>query len=238
MNVSTVLDKLLELQNVEIEILRERNHLSQLKKRKRDLLKKQEEFRKRLFLLEDRINRVRAEIEDLKNFVLYKQDRLKGLQKQREHATSRKSFKEILRQIAKTEDEIIRANSELARLQVELDELVEESKTERKFLKEAIEKTEGELKETERSIKEQKERISELENKALSIRETLPDDVCREYENLKEKYNGLVFSDISSGVCEGCGMAYSSAEFASLLRELEPGRTRCPYCGRFVIKLR
>ncbi|WP_457568028.1 zinc ribbon domain-containing protein [Desulfurobacterium sp.] len=238
MNVSTVLDKLLNLQNLEISILREKNRLEQLNEKRKKLIASREELKQKLFELEAEIAGIRASIEDLKNFILYKQERLEKLKEQKNHAYNRKSFKEILRQIAKAEDEIIRAKAELTGLQVKLDELEEKSKEERELLRDAIVRVERELSLVKEEIMRQKESINELEKKAFSVREMLPEDVRKEYESLKEKYNGLVLSDISSGSCEGCGMTYSSAEFASILRNLEPGKTRCPYCGRFVITRR
>ncbi|MEO2068447.1 MAG: C4-type zinc ribbon domain-containing protein, partial [Desulfurobacteriaceae bacterium] len=94
-------------------------------------------------------------------------------------------------------------------------------------LKEEIEEISSEVE----ILKRKKEKLlKEIEDLKSSIE---PSEIER-FEQLKNKFNGLVFSDISSGACEGCGMTYSPAEYRELIKNLTPGKSKCPYCGRFI----
>ena len=97
-----------------------------------------------------------------------------------------------------------------------------------------MEEVKGEIEELNSEIKRLEEKIKRVEEEIDSIKEGIPEEELRRFEELKEKFNGLVFADISSGACEGCGMTFSPAEFKELLKNLEPGKTKCPYCGRFI----
>jgi predicted nucleic acid-binding Zn-ribbon protein len=93
-----------------------------------------------------------------------------------------------------------------------------------------------ELEELEKKKASLERKIELLEEEIKVFSSFIPSEELEEFKKLKDKFNGLVFADISTGSCEGCGMTYSSAEFKELLSRLEPGKTKCPYCGRFVYK--
>ena len=86
--------------------------------------------------------------------------------------------------------------------------------------------------EKEATIYERK--IESILREIEEIKSSVPEEELSKFEQLKEKFSGLVFSDISTGACEGCGITYSSAEFKELLSKLKAGQSKCPYCGRFI----
>ncbi len=235
MSICKMDNQIVLLQNLEIELIRENVKLNDLKERRKELKEQIEEFEEKLSFLKLSLKEKENRVRDLENFIEYKKERLKEFSSKRDGVGSRKEFKELLRQIAKTEDDIIRANEEIEKLKPAFEE-------DRKKVGKEIEEIEANLsvlsnhsKVLKDEICKRKEKVVEIEKELSSLREEVDHEILHFYDSYKDRYRGLVFSDVSSGSCEGCGMTFSPAEFRGVIKEIEKGKiAKCPYCGRFL----
>ena len=230
------LKELINLQSLEIELHRAEAKRNALLKKLEELEKEKSKIDKELSNKKHILEKSLNEVQELKDFILRKKKEKNLLTKLKEDARNREEFKNFLREIAKVEDEIIKSGEKLIEFETETDdlkaefnEIVQLKKTE----KERINKLKEEICENLEYV--QKE-IENLKNKIGKIRKEIPENILKEYYNLREKFKGMVFSDISSGSCEACRITFSSAEFSKLTSRLEIGKSRCPYCGRFIYK--
>ncbi len=228
------MDKLLELQSKEVERIRTETRLNSLKRELSLLQANLEQKMERKKELLDFVAKKKSEIKDVKDFINHKKGLLEELKKRKEYASSRNEYKEILRKIAKIEDEIIKKRKKLVELEEELEDFLVEKEIKLREIEQEISQIDSDISMISKKISQSEELLEKLAEQIDNIKGELPEEVVREYEALKERYNGLVFSDISSGACDGCGMHYSSAEYDKLLKELKLGQSRCPYCGRFI----
>ena len=232
-------EELLRLQKREVELVRVKTKIKDLEREKSEIAVRLESLVKKIESARAKLKEKENSITDIKNFIKHKEAVVEELKKKKEEATTREEFKRILRAIAKEEDEVIKARQRLTKLEIEAEALADahakvlnQFQPEVELLKEKLLEVEGEIKLVEKKSCRLKEEIDR-------IKSLVPEEELKRFEQLKDRFSGLVFADITSGSCEGCGMTYSSAEFKEILRKLQPGRTKCPYCGRFIyIKVR
>jgi predicted nucleic acid-binding Zn-ribbon protein len=161
-------------------------------------------------------------------------ERIEELKKQKEQVKSRDEFKRILRAIAKNEDEIIKTKQKITLLEAEVETLEEAYKKVREDVAPQAAVLKDKLDEVGKEIAFLERKLQRVRKEIERIKERVPSKELEEFERLKRKFNGLVFADVSTGACEGCGMTFSPAEYKELLKSLEPGKSKCPYCGRFI----
>ena len=226
--------EILELQNHEIELLRICAKIEERKKTIKELKKELSKIERGIKDTEEKLNSKKTQLDSVKKFISKKEKELEELKKLKEKAESKAEFKKLLREIAKCEDEIIKASQELANLEAEVEVLKE-------GYKRVLELSSPRKKEINENIEEIEKEIQLLEKKKLKVEEKIAElkelvgsDEIQRFEEYKKKFNGLVFADVSSGSCEGCGIKFSNVEFKELVKNMVPGRTKCPYCGRFV----
>jgi len=227
-------EKLLLVQNKEIELLRLKSKLNELLEEKQRKEKELEKLENSVRAAKNKLEEKKKELKEVKNFISYKKGRIKELKEKKNNLKSRSEYKKLLRDIAKNEDEIIKASQQLAGIEAEIEALKEAYSKVKNDTNPKIKNLHEEIEEIETEIASLTERVKEASQEIETLKKELPEREIELYNRLKEKFTGLVFSDISSGSCEGCGITYSSAEFKELLRKLKPGETKCPYCGRYV----
>jgi len=71
-------------------------------------------------------------------------------------------------------------------------------------LRDKLDEIEKEIAFLERKLQKVKEEVERIKGR-------VPERELEEFERLKRKFNGLVFADVSTGACEGCGMTFSPA---------------------------
>lgn len=229
-------EKLLKLQQKDIELIR-------FETRKKELEAEKEKLNDELLRIEEKIGRARGKLDekkrklrDLKDFVRYKEERIEDLKRQKRNSRNREEFKRFLRNIAKGEDEVIKTKQQIRGVETEVETLIEAYLKVKKQLEPDLKEIGEKAEEIEREMAIYMTKIENTLNDIAKIKSSIPEENLREFERLKAKFGGLVFSDISSGACEGCGITYSSAEFKELLSNLKNGQSKCPYCGRFIYK--
>ncbi len=226
--------EVLKLQELEIKRSKLKNKLKNIERNRLDLELKVKKNIEKLNVVKEKIDSKHKDIENLRDFITYKEKLISELEMKKKYSTSRKNFKDTIRLISKYEDEIIKTKTEVSNLEVDTDVM------EKEYIK---------LKsELDPKLAELKHGIAKNENEASNLRKLLlnvkgeiekqkakvPKDLFNLYESLKGKFNGLVFADISSGSCEGCGMTYSINELRNLMENIKLCKTKCPYCGRFI----
>ena len=226
--------ELLNLQNKEIELIRIETKIKNLEREKEELEKKMDSLKSKILSAQEKLKEKKEAIKELKNFIDYKKERIEELEKQKESAKNREEYKKILRLIAKNEDEIIKTKQQINSLETEAEALEEAYKKVFFNLQPQIETITGELEDLQKDILVLEKKKGNVKAEIEKIKKDIPKEEIEKFEEYKNKFNGLVFSDVSSGSCEGCGMSYSSAEYRELLKNLEPGRSKCPYCGGFI----
>ncbi|MDL1969942.1 MAG: C4-type zinc ribbon domain-containing protein [Candidatus Desulfofervidaceae bacterium] len=147
----------------------------------------------------------------------------------------------------------VKTNKEYQALLTEIDELEKmSSEWEEKILValEEIEKAKKNVAEREKKVKELEQRLSEakkrlesaftnlkkelveLRKKREEMVQTVPEDLLRRYDFIRERRNGRAVVAVDAEVCEGCNMHIPPQQYNELLRSDK--FMTCPTCQRII----
>ena len=200
---------------------------------KNSILEKQRLIQK----LGEKLKQYQEKIREYKEKAKILRDKLERLKKERDNIKNPERFKMLTREISKIEKSLLEIQENIIYFEGEYDEIkesyqstygdFEKIKKEKEiiiqFLKDELKKLEEDYKKINELLEKLKQEIKGKNPHYIEV-----------FDSYKDLYGDLVFSDISDGVCEGCGMKYSAVEFMEILRKLQFGKSRCPYCGRFI----
>ncbi|MFN3976405.1 MAG: zinc ribbon domain-containing protein [Aquificaceae bacterium] len=222
--------KMLQLQNLELEILRVKRAVEKLQEQARALLKEKEEVQVKRQAIRKRIEGIKEEIKKHLAGIEECSQRVKKAEESLSLAKKAQEYKALLREKAKNEDCVIKLRSSLKKLEEELKSL--EKAQEEKGLIKKLEEIEEELSELGYSQSRMYKRLEELERSFELMKESTEDDVWQEYLKLKGKYGLPVIIPVDTfGTCGHCGTKLPSALYSRLVSgEVVP----CPSCGRLV----
>ena len=224
------LQKMLQLQKVELELVRTQSSLTKLifqaghvVKRIEELRKRRDDILKSVENLKRELKKYREMIEECKTGAKRAEERLQLVKKAEE-------YKALLREKARHEDCVIKLTNSLRDLEEKLKKL-EEDKEDKKLLKE-IQELEEELEDLNYSQSKLLSRVNKLTEELHKLRQGTEREVLDEYEALKRRHGlPVILPADSSGSCTNCGTKLPSALYSRLIK----GEVViCPNCGRLV----
>jgi len=234
MEVSVVseMDKLIELQQVDKELMRIEELKGDLPQRVREIKQslqeyeeKLEQHRQRLGEIEKEERKHQARIEDESEKVKKKQDQLYLV-------TTNKEYDSLTSEIEQVKNAIDESEMRLVELSDEEDELKENIAMEEhryEELSEELEKREEELQET---IAETEKEQAELEKKREEVIEDVSRAKLSKYNRIRKARNGLAVVPVVNDACGGCHQRIPPQD----LVEIRTGDRMipCEICGRFL----
>lgn len=230
-----MIKELLDLQKIDSQIDKIKNELDSLP------------VRKEIAWLLDQLNK------DKNNFKTLEAE-LKNLELAQDKAEGELSLLE--EKIAKESEKMYSGKvtnpKELAGIQTELKQLSEKKEMMENVVLEKMEKTAGVSKDKidleDRISKTDKElniledkhenesanidkKIKELEISRNSQAEKIDKDLLEEYEDLREKSQGIAIAELTDGVCQACHVELPAVEVDKMRPE---EKNYCPFCGRML----
>lgn len=224
------LQKLLQLQQVELEIIRVQTALQKLLSQISDTSKKIEEIKGKRENIEKGIEELKKEIKRQKETIQECKEGAKRAEERLGLVKKVEEYKALLREKARYEDCVIKLTNSLKDLEEKLKKLQEE-RDDKKFLRE-LQELEEELSDLRYSQSRLISNLDELRKEFQKLRENTESNIVQEYENLKKKYGlPIILSADSFGACTNCGTKLPSALYSRLIK----GEVViCPSCGRLL----
>ncbi len=222
--------KMLQLQNLELEILRVKKVIKRLQEQAQTLLREKEEIEGKRQTLRERIEEVKEKIKEHLRGIEECKQRVKRAEENLPLVKKAEEYKALLREKAKGEDCIIKLKDNLRKLEEELKSL-ENSQKDRGLIKK-LEEIQEELSDLEYSQSKAYKKLEELEKSFEIMKENTEQKVWQEYLRLKERYGLPVMISVDTfGTCGNCGTKLPSALYSRLVGgEVIP----CPSCGRLI----
>jgi len=203
--------------------------------------KKLKVFLKTVDELNEKIEKLYAEIDDAKNKRIKNdinlkelQDKIESISKKYDEVKTEKEAKalQLEEEIAKEQisfanDEIVRLENLCATKEEELEELKAELATEEQDvqeIKDAVNKTLEDIDKQRAEISEQKAKLSEeIDPKILGF-----------YEKIKRWANETAVVEVKNQACYGCHMKLTNRAYSEFITSDEI--STCPHCGRIIYK--
>lgn len=222
--------KLLQIQNLELEITRVNNSIKKLQAQEEDLIARIEKLKEERERLVKRIEELKQEIEKHKVAIEECRKRLRRAEETLKLVKKAEEYKALLRERARNEDCIIKLKNSLSALEEEIRAL-EEKREDKRRIKQIEELTE-ELSDVRYSQSRLQDKLEGLKSNLEKIKEETEREIWLEYENLKRKYGLPIILPVDSmGSCAHCGTKLPSALYS---RVIQGEVVVCPSCGRFV----
>ena len=224
--------KLIELQNIDLEVRRLDDTVAagqaELERRRQRI----EEYRTEIEEMSDRRERCVARRKELEEAIEEEFTRIKDRQAKLMNVQTSREYQSLLKEIEDGK-EANRQREDEAMLLMEEVEAVDKKLTEMRNLLEAEEKL---LAEKEAEVAAEVERVAaekeKIRKKRAAKAKKIPANVLRRYELLRERRNGVAIVGVADGVCLGCNMNIPPQMYNNLLRAEE--LLTCPICNRMM----
>jgi len=224
--------RLIELQKLDLEILRLEKSVSEVPQVLQKAKKERELLREKIALLDQTIEEkekqkrlFEEELQEEQRRLKQTQARFNQLKGSREYQLLLREIEEMKKIIRQKEEEILKLMEEIEKLQKERGALQESFDQVQRVFEEENEKFEKFCEETnaekERLLKKRKEIASKISS-----------GILRKYELVRQRKGGIGVAAVEGGVCEGCFMAVPP----QLYNELQKDNRffECPHCKRII----
>ena len=231
-----MLEKILEYQNVESQLISAENELSKSKDREKasqiqQVLKNQHS---RLIMLEENakhINTIYKKANDKYNDFV---EKLNKLEKEMESAEPEKAsiyekaYKDFSAISTSLEKEITNIYNEIQNISKEYENIIRKSKVDRE--------TFDKYKASYAKLKGQKDPIiNELKNKLSELEKKIEKDLFAKYKQKRESRLFPIFVELNNNKCGGCRMEISASKLGQM-KTNKFGVIECENCGRYIYK--
>ncbi|RMD46645.1 MAG: hypothetical protein D6831_01505 [Aquificota bacterium] len=226
------IDKLLKLQEIDLEIDKLEKLLNtlpeeieKLKEKKENLIFKFEKINNDLKHAEARKKEKELDIQSFEDRILKIEDALNRVKTNEE-------YKSLLREKAQIEETIMEIEDEILNIMEEIEKLKEEQEKLKGKIDEEKENIEKEIEKKEQELKQISSRLEELKKyREQFIKEIKPQLLSR-YEMIKKKRGSKVIAIVEDETCTGCYMIIPPKVYSSLVKGEQ--LLTCPHCGRFL----
>ena len=86
--------------------------------------------------------------------------------------------------------------------------------------------------EVEDEITEQMEKLHELQAQRQEIQKSIPKQLLKRYDFIREKRQGIAITEVRHGVCQACHMNLPPQKFIEL--QMDKELMTCPHCQRII----
>lgn len=228
----TTIERLLEVQEQDLMILRIETELKDIPARKNRELERLDSHKASLAEAESNLQAAQAELREHELNVQAKKDQIDKLRTQQMSLKTNKEFKAMSDEIEGLERSIRRDEDQ----EIVIMEKMEASKASMAEQQTALD---AEQKEVDEDVKVFDERAAELEKELETLRsqrKTLLDDVdpawLQRYEAILQRRRGAAIVSCATGVCGGCHMAVPPYQQHEARKQRE--MVICGYCGRML----
>jgi predicted nucleic acid-binding Zn-ribbon protein len=141
-------------------------------------------------------------------------------------------YKAMLKEIAFKEDrkdqketEILEVLDQIETLSSDLSSLTQEVASRQ----EVLDKMRSEV---QAEIDEQMEKLHGLQAQRQEIQKTIPKQLLKRYDFIREKRQGIAITEVRQGVCQACHMNLPPQKFIEL--QMDKELMTCPHCQRII----
>ncbi len=225
--------RLIELQKIDLEILKLEQELKKTPQIISKLQKESEILSNKISLLKEGLeekerqkNLFEEELKEEQKRLKQTQARLTQIKVSREYQILLKEIEEIKRIVKQKEEEVLKLMEESEKLSAEKQRLEENYNKLQETLREEVLKFENFCD----SIRQQKEELLKKREQILvKISSTA---ILRKYELVRERRGGIGICPVENGICEGCYMAIPPQLYNELQRDNR--FYECPHCKRII----
>jgi predicted nucleic acid-binding Zn-ribbon protein len=230
--VDTDFEKLIELQNIDIEIKHTSLLLEELPRQIQELDKKIEESLKFVQDAKDKLSQNQKKRRDLESEVQDIKGKITKYKRQLNEVRTNKEYSSLLKEIEETQQKIDSLEEVIIGEMLAADDIEKEIKSaDQKFME-----TQKELTEQKTAILKKKKEIEDKKESLQRKKETLlpkvPSDQLNLYNQIFAKKNGVVLSPVRDEFCSMCHMRIRPQMVNEILDENKI--ILCENCGRIL----
>lgn len=224
--------KLIELQKIDLEVLRIEKNMQEIPQSLQKVQKEKEELTKKLENLSQLIEDKKKQKDLFEEELKQEYQRLKNTQARLIQIRGTREYQLLLREI----EEIKKANKQKEDEILKLMEEIENLEKEKEKLEEEMKKIESKFQEEKQKFDSFCAELSTHKDTLLKKRERIiqkvPSALLRKYEAIRQKKGGLGIAPVDNYICEGCHMAIPPQLYNELQRDNR--YYECPHCKRLI----
>ena len=231
-----MIEKILDYQNIENELILAENELSKSKDREKAVAIQQamKNQHSKLLTLEESAKHVNAVYKKAMDKYQEYLKKLEELEKQVESADEskialyEKAYKDFSAVAASLEKEIANIYADVQSISKEYEDIMKKSKSDRENF--------DKYRAAYNKLKAQKEpKIAELKEKLVSTAKTIEAKLLSLYKQKRENNLFPVFVELQASKCSGCRMEVSASKLTKM-KTNDYGIIECENCGRYIYK--
>jgi len=230
--VSPELSQLIELQELDLEILRITERLAKIPVEREQIENEFNQFAAEFLALKNRYEQTLKDRKQLEADLADTQQKHEKFQQDKMRVNNEKEYSAVLREIDSSKKLISSLETEILKRMEEIEQMESELKVQAP----AIETKRGEVDSTLVSLDREREealRLSvELEDRRRGLCEKLPRDLFSTYDRMSRSKRGQALSEIIDGVCTACRMKVRPKVFSDVRRGDQ--MITCESCGRIL----
>jgi len=226
------LERLIELQQIDLQILEKRRKISEIPSRivQEELPLKEaqavlEAVKQQTLDLEKRKREKEIEIDDINEKIKKMKTRITEIKTNKEYQAYLKEIESAEKERYAIEDQILAFMEEIDSASLDISSKESNALEKKKELDELKRKLEGEVAEAEKELVPLQEKRSKL----VSV---IDKDVYKEYIKLMESCQGVAVTEAKDEVCQGCHMNIPPQLFVEIKKNEEI--INCPQCRRIL----
>lgn len=229
------LARLIALQDIDLQMKKLDDEvnagLADIERRKESIAEKKEKIAVHTEAIsegETRRRDLEALIEDELARIKDRQAKLMNVQTNREYQSLLKEIEEAKKNNKDREEEIVHLMEQAENLAKKISELKNTCGAEEELLAEAEKKVSGLTK----SVEDKKGKFEKSREKQA---QSIPENLRRRYEQLRDNRNGLAIVGVTNAICQGCFMNIPPQQYNEVMRGDE--LLSCPTCQRLMFHL-
>ncbi|MCM8818513.1 MAG: C4-type zinc ribbon domain-containing protein [Candidatus Omnitrophica bacterium] len=227
------IEKLIKLQNIDIEILEKEEEIN-------SLFQKEKEFNKKIEIEEKKIKEIK---EELKKLQLDKKEKeleiksyeeeVKNLNQKLDNVKTNKEYEALLIEIANFKKKISEIEEQLLILMEAEDEKIKKEKFIEEELKKVKEDVFKKMEEEKKKAEELKKEVSKKKQEREIYIKEIPSSDYLLYEKIrKTKKDNIAIAKVEDGVCSGCNMSLPTY-IVEMVKKKEKV-VQCENCSRIL----
>ncbi len=226
------IDKLLKLQEIDLQIDKLEKLLKTIPEEIENLKKEKENLIFKLEKLNNDIKHAQARKKEKELDIQTYEDRILKIQEALNRVKTNEEYKSLLREKAQLEEAIMEIEDEIISIMEEIEKLSKEKEELEEKLKVEKEEIERKIKEKEEYLKQIGEELSKLKEERKKLAEEIEESLLSKYELIKKKRGSKVIAIVEDDTCSGCYMIIPPKIYSSLVKGEQ--LLNCPHCGRFL----
>ena len=230
-----LISKLLKLQEIDKNIYQLEKKVSNYPKE----IQKLEELKglelKKLDSINNELKKLNSEKLDKEMDVQSKRDKIEKIEVGLNNVKTNHEYRELLRQKALLEKEIINIEDEILDLMEKIENLEKERENLEREINEEIKEIDKKISEKKSDLERSKTKLNTLKEDRENLIKEIDPQFISKYELIKSKVNdGIVIAVVDNDVCPACYMVLPPKLYSDILKN--PNKLFiCPNCGRFLI---